>query len=1480
MDLSNGKEEESADVLTNQLKGMLKINGNSGDSEIQESEPSPKTENSEVDSKKDAVEEEPSGSLDVGGSQRIDLSQVKDGECVSIYGDQVSIITSGNADMEADTSGSDKVRISPITKFEWEHKYYPGTLVSVTNDYTAYAIKSRSYAVRVISRKNTSDRLLLRGFTAPVCDVAFAHPTSSLISAVDEEGNFIIWQLSQNGDSTMSTKKLHVKSSDPSASLYHRLVWLTYMHCEIDGTNPEEELLKLDDDTEADPLNQRRLLVVTHGNIVEIWDINCAFEIAHDDENETDRSKLSSTFMTIKGHDDVITDCELSPEGSVVAVASHDGYVKFWQVSIESTEEPTCLHRWKPHGDRPVSLVTFCDDRKQPQLVLYWRFMLTGCSQNNELKIWCTVSWTCLQTITFESPPVTSSSLPALKCGLHAASDYLIVSDINRKVMYVMGCVTDLEQGRASLNSIAQYFLTTPLLSFAIVDAQKYKFKNLVAMDEEETEDRNGEQAEAAHDSDDENSDDDDGENNTDKQNNDVEKRINGVLIKLVSIHTKSLQSLDIRFIPNTLANDDSMGLSTYNTVSDELNIVSVDESLSVISPSLDNGQSMDDLMEVPQQEEEDEEEGDSSKNKTALTANEGDQSTLLAVDETDMTEKDEMQESAKSVAEPISLSTNEPIRTTVMDLVGDVTDELPVAHSSPSGGRQYSMQEDSLNRGQGEGEASASPDKPDSHPVLLTPEAFTSSLKKPDDLVSVDSTFTHVTPFSVDHPSLFGSEINKSMQESTHQKSPLLPTSSSITPPPPTFPSSVSASGNVKGMLFKSPELESPKIQSTTPLVSLSTSQASIEMGPTSSYHSILHSLPMNEPGPFGDVQNTRFMMSKSKDKSPDLISSASTIENVIVSSSEARVLIGGPLAGAVGGSGDSLFMTGHPKVSQDFDAESIGSNTSKKSSSSMPPMSSAPWPKAPDVTMSRPSIRKPTNSSTTRDDFLRASDLSQSQVTVRPDSVLHADQRADDQIKPQSSYNAKMGADLLAAIVNLQKQQEDLMKSHQKEINKKTNQIMKNVDVALKKFDQQQNEKLERALKSMSDSQRKFQAETRANMASANEQAVGKMERSIKHEVKNTVLPGLSRSLDPLKDQLHSSFAQKLTATDSVLKDSLGKLVRSKETVEAIGNSTGRAIQSQVHSAFRDSFTQIVVPMMEKSCNNMFVQLSTVFQKGMDEVVLKLEKQIQSRVKVDLDRLQSTEKQAREATAELRDVAGHARTKITTAVEQDMRTLINSEMKSAQETLIAEMSKSFQRQNELALKEQKALLTQCIRTTMAEMPIQQHQIRTKLPGDKTNHPSTPGRSPGPLRPTFEMQQQAILNLLHQGNLNSAFQRALTASDLALVMYVCETVDPAIVFGTVPCPLHQPILLSLIQQLSCDLGRNTTTKMKYLQEAVMNLDSSHQVTQEHMQGVLEALVKNLEAHVATLVSSPTDASNTPVIKQMRMLAMAAKSLI
>jgi len=137
---------------------------------------------------------------------------------------------------------------------------------------------------------------------------------------------------------------------------------------------------------------------------------------------------------------------------------------------------------------------------------------------------------------------------------------------------------------------------------------------------------------------------------------------------------------------------------------------------------------------------------------------------------------------------------------------------------------------------------------------------------------------------------------------------------------------------------------------------------------------------------------------------------------------------------------------------------------------------------------------------------------------------------------------------------------------------------------------------------------------------------------------------------------------------------------------------------------------------------------------------------------------------------------------------------------------------------------------------------------------------------------PDLARTQVLVSQLLESGQLGQAFQEALTASDLNIVMYVCEQVDPESVFSQSPCPLSQPVLLSLIQQLSVDLTVNTELKHKYIEEALMSLDTTDEVTREHMPAVLEGLCKQLQSAIQEATG--------PMQRSLKMLQMAARSLL
>lgn len=114
------------------------------------------------------------------------------------------------------------------------------------------------------------------------------------------------------------------------------------------------------------------------------------------------------------------------------------------------------------------------------------------------------------------------------------------------------------------------------------------------------------------------------------------------------------------------------------------------------------------------------------------------------------------------------------------------------------------------------------------------------------------------------------------------------------------------------------------------------------------------------------------------------------------------------------------------------------------------------------------------------------------------------------------------------------------------------------------------------------------------------------------------------------------------------------------------------------------------------------------------------------------------------------------------------------------------------------------------------------------------------------------EIQYQ-INTLLKKGMLNSAFQQALCAADLNLLENLCDLVSPSQAFdpncANPKAKLQQPVILSLIQQLSSDLNSNTDLKVRYLEEAIVNLDMTVPLTIEHSPQVVSTLGKLINNH-------------------------------
>lgn len=169
-------------------------------------------------------------------------------------------------------------------------------------------------------------------------------------------------------------------------------------------------------------------------------------------------------------------DAAFSPDGTAVATASQDGYVKFFQIYMHEDKAPRCLHEWQPHGGQPLSFLDFLDNHcTYSSDEQFWKFAITGCNNNTELKIWNCESWTCSQTISFLPSTLTGSLY--FKARLDLSAGYLILSEINSKILYVLEVQSNMPGEKAYTTSISEFLLPAPFISFGILEASVKNFR-------------------------------------------------------------------------------------------------------------------------------------------------------------------------------------------------------------------------------------------------------------------------------------------------------------------------------------------------------------------------------------------------------------------------------------------------------------------------------------------------------------------------------------------------------------------------------------------------------------------------------------------------------------------------------------------------------------------------------------------------------------------------------------------------------------------------------------------------------------------------------------------------------------------------------------------------------------------------------------------------------------------------------------------
>ncbi|XP_045511284.1 enhancer of mRNA-decapping protein 4-like [Colias croceus] len=319
-----------------------------------------------------------------------------------------------------------------------------------------------------------------------------------------------------------------------------------------------------------------------------------------------------------------------------------------------------------------------------------------------------------------------------------------------------------------------------------------------------------------------------------------------------------------------------------------------------------------------------------------------------------------------------------------------------------------------------------------------------------------------------------------------------------------------------------------------------------------------------------------------------------------------------------------------------------------------------------------------------------------------------------------------------------------------------------------------------------------------------------------------------GATRTLEQLSTNLQREVATKLAATDQMLRTNIDKIANSKVLADRLSSLVAGAVGEAARAALRDALLEQALPLMEKAHAQVFRQINQAFQAGTKEFAA------------------NTEAAAR-AAAERGGAAAAA--SLRAALEQHADALARAAPLHPQHFA--------------------AQLQEVAHSVLEkEMSWWREQARSVAQASRAHSPATPALSLA----DRQLQVSQIQSLIMNGDVNGAFQLALSASDLSLVVGACRGAEPARVFGP-PCRLKQHVLLSLVQQLAADMARDTHLKQRYLEEAVMNLDTTNPVTREHLPTVIRELQKQI---LSFLQANPGHG----LTRQFRMLLMATEALV
>ncbi|MCD7456132.1 hypothetical protein HAX54_030707 [Datura stramonium] len=326
-------------------------------------------------------------------------------------------------------------------------------------------------------------------------------------------------------------------------------------------------------------------------------------------------------------------------------------------------------------------------------------------------------------------------------------------------------------------------------------------------------------------------------------------------------------------------------------------------------------------------------------------------------------------------------------------------------------------------------------------------------------------------------------------------------------------------------------------------------------------------------------------------------------------------------------------------------------------------------------------------------------------------------------------------------------------------------------------------------------------------------NKDMPGLIEKIMKKELA-AVGQAVTRSIAPTIEKTVStaiSEAFQKGVSDKAVNQ-LEKTVSSK--LEA---SVARQIQAQFQTSGKQALQETlkstmegsVIPAFEMSCKAMFEQVDLTFQKGFAEHTASALQQFES---------------------------------MHSPLAHTLRDAINS-ASSMTQTLSGELADG-----------QKKLLTLAVSGANSKSS-------NLLVSHMSNGPLLHEKLEAPVDPTKELSR-----LLAERKYEEAFTAALQRSDVSIVSWLCLQVDLPGILSMNPLPLSQGVLLSLLQQVACDITKETARKLSWMRDVLSAINPTDPIIAVHVRPIFEQVYQILNHHRNLPTTTPAELSSIRLI--------------